>query len=131
MTLLKGKQEKDIIESGYTLTIETMEGDADDYHQFELFFEEDAVEELKQHIIWCEVLARQYPNGMGGCDSYDFDFFDEHFSEEWFYSEHCDSYDSFDGYDIVFTDEAGVDFDIDVIFTEEELAEIASYGILE
>lgn len=62
----------------YIITVNTMEGDADDYHSFTMTFREDQIEELKERIIQCEVLSLAYPNGRGGYDGYDeLDFFEK------------------------------------------------------
>lgn len=130
MKLDREKRIEEIVRNKYIVTVYTMEGDADDYHSFDNHFPASKLEELKEFIIYCEVLKRQYPNGRGGGDDYDFTFFDLHFSEEWNYSEYCDSYDSMEGYKVIFFDATGVSYDVIVKLDEEDYMEIKSYGVL-
>lgn len=115
--------------SCYVLTVETMEGDADDYHSFSMTFREDQIEELKERIIQCEVLSLAYPNGKGGYHGFDeLDFFEEHFSDDWYCYECC--LDSFAGYSVVYYDEHSKKFNVDVGLSKEDKAKINSYPVL-
>ena len=50
----------------FVFEINTMEGDADDYHSFNLNVEKE--KDVKKLIIYCNVLEKSYPNGKGGDD---------------------------------------------------------------
>lgn len=113
----------------YIITVNTMEGDADDYHSFNLTFREDQIEELKERIIQCEVLSLAYPNGRGCYDGYDeLDFFEKNFSDGWYCYEGC--WDSFDGYSVVYYDENSKKFNVNVSLSKEDEAKINSYPVL-
>lgn len=115
--------------SRYIIEVYTMEGDADDYHSFSMTFREDEIEELKERIIQCEVLSLAYSNGKGGYDDYyELDFFEEHFSDDWYCYEGC--WDSFDGYSVVYYDENSKKFNVDVSLSEEDKDKIKSYPVL-
>lgn len=115
--------------SCYVIEVDTMEGDADDYHRFTLYFAENEIEELKERIIQCEVLSLAYPNGKGGYDGFDeLDFFEYHFRDDWYCYEGC--WDSFDGYSVVYYDENSKKFNVDISLSEEDKAKINSYPVL-
>lgn len=115
--------------SAYEVTIDYMIGDADGWNTSTKLFTD--MEELKQFIIWCEVLALQYPDGRGGCDNYgDLPFFEEHFEDEWSCSNDGDEEDSFDGYAVKYYDQTGQAFSTSIVLDDEDKKEIASYGVL-
>ena len=101
----------------YVVTVDTMEGDADDYHEFEIFTE--SVDELKEIIIGMSILCNAYPNGMGGCDSYCGNFFKKYVSDELFYDCSSDNYDSIMSFSVKYYDEASTEFDVEYTIDEE------------
>lgn len=118
-----------LIKNMWSIEIETMEGDADDYHRFSLEFEE--IEDFKKCLIQCEVLDKQYPNGRGGGDDYnDLDFFEEVFDELWHYA--CDGQfaDSMDGYVPFYYNAAGDKLTVDIEFSKEDSDIINEYGVM-
>lgn len=113
----------------YRFTINTMEGDADDYHSFEI--DVNSLKEAKEMIIYCEVMSKQYKkNGRGGGSGfYDhLDFFDEFFDNEWHY-EDGEWMDSWEDYSLVFFNKNGEKFRTSITFTDEDKAIIDSYEV--
>lgn len=125
------KVEKNLNVNCYWVISETMTGDANDYHTIEAHFGAENMDELKEYIIYCEVLKRQYPNGRGGGDSYSsLPFFEDYFLEDWFWDNYG-SEDSFLNYTVTYFDENGVEYDVNVELTDEDKKEIEKYGILD
>ena len=128
MEFLKEKSKVESIKSKYQVDVSTMTGDADDYHEFSVLFDENQIRDLQQYIIYCEVLQKQYPNGRGGCDDYELDFFEEYFSDDWYNYEGME--DSMEDYDVYYYDENSVKYDVSVELSPEDILKIESYGIL-
>lgn len=121
----KEKVEIPILKNVYVIKVTTMEGDADDYHDFELLFparEFDTV--FRQWVINMEVLAKQYKNGMGYGDGYNHLPFWEDIQHKWFHE--CDSgfCDKFNDYKTFYNDEDGIEHRITLEFDEEMKKEI-------
>lgn len=128
MEFLKEKTKVQTITSKYQVVVETMTGDADDYHEFAVLFDENQISDLQQYIIYCEVLQKQYPNGRGGYDDYELDFFEEYFSDDWYNHEGME--DSMEDYSVYYYDEDGIKYDVKVVLSEEDIKVIDSFGIL-
>ena len=128
MEFLKEKTKVQTIKSKYQVVVDTMTGDGDDYHSFNVYFDENQISDLQRYIIYCEVLQNQYPNGRGGCDDYELDFFEEYFSDDWYHYE--DMQDSMEDYSVYYYDEDGIKYDVKVVLSEEDIKVIDSFGIL-
>lgn len=128
MEFLKEKSKVESIKSKHQVVVSTMTGDADDYHEFSVLFDENQISSLQQYIIYCEVLQKQYPNGRGGYDDYELDFFEEYFSDDWYKYEGME--DSMEDYDVYYYDEDGIKYDVSVELSPEDIVIIESYGIL-
>ena len=117
----------------YLLEITTMTGDADDYHTISKYFKDE--NELKQAIIYCEVLGKQYPGGMwGGADYNHLNFFKEgeyeydDLFEDWFYDDYGDP-DQYKYYKVYYFDNDSKKFKVQVELDEEDTKEIEKYPI--
>jgi len=112
----------------YRINVETMEGDADDWHNFDIDIKDE--ETLKEVIIYCEVMAKQYPHGRGGGNDYydHLDFFDEWFNDEWFY-EDGEWMDSWENYSVSYFDENGVEMKVNVTLEQEDIDKINQYEV--
>ena len=128
MEFLKEKSKVESIKSKYQVVVSTMTGDADDYHEFSVLFDENQISDLQQYIIYCEVLQNQYPNGRCGDDDYELDFFEEYFSDDWYNHEGME--DSMEDYSVYYYDEDGIKYDVKVVLSEEDIKVIDSFGIL-
>jgi hypothetical protein len=106
---------------GYVLTVHTMEGDADDYHQFDIYLTK---EQLPQYVIALEVIGKTYPNGRGGSDNYAGPHW-ELVSDNWNWSGMCDCEDSYDGYSLVYNTGDGTELPVTVILSEKDKQQIA------
>jgi hypothetical protein len=137
MNLTYKKLKKPKNTNTYFVKIETMTGDADDYHTLNVEFNEKFVNQyvddkdynLRNCIIACEILAKQYPRGCGGCDTYDgLPYWDVFFADddEWHYDCNCDRRDTFSSYEVFFYNENGIKHKVEVEFDDEMKAEIDS-----
>ena len=99
----------------YVVTVDTMEGDADDYHEFEITTE--STDELKEIIIGMSILANAYPNGRGGCDEYCGKFYEEYVSGELYNYEGFN--DSIQSFSVKYYNEKGKEFDVQYTIDEE------------
>lgn len=108
--------------SYYEVTIETMEGDADDYHSIEITAETE--DELRDIIIHCEIMKRCYPNGRGGGSDYDYigPYFDKYFSDNLSCKDSVQ--DAIEDYEIVFHDTEGKQYSVKIELDEEMKEEI-------
>ena len=120
---IKKQSKKSNPSRGYELIITTMEGDADDEHSVEFLFNEDEEDELRKHIIACEVVAKTYTNGRGGGDNYKGEYWDL-ISEDWPYECNDGFSDSFDYWDVVFHDGNGGIYPCEIELDEEAKEEI-------
>ena len=107
--------QKENPKSLYVVTVDTMEGDADDYHVFEITTE--SVDELKEIIIGMEILCNAYPNGRGGCDEYCGKFYEEYVSEELYSYEGFN--DSIQSFSVNYYDENGNEFNVQYTIDED------------
>lgn len=98
----------------YVVSVDTMEGDADDYHEFEITTE--STDELREIIIGLKILCNAYPNGRGGCDDYCGKFYEEYCDELYSYEGFKDSIQSFF---VKYYDENGTEFSVDYTPDEE------------
>ena len=116
----------------FRISVDTMTNDADGYNSFTLGFPDNpkGKEEFKEVIRYCEVMQKQYKNGRGGGDGfYDhLDFFEEYFSEEWYY-EYGEYMDSWDGYRLSYFDQTGKEFKIEKTLSNEDIEIIDSYEV--
>jgi hypothetical protein len=128
MEFLKEKSKVESIQSKYQVVVTTMTGDGNDYHKFSVLFDKNQISDLQQYIVYCEVLQKQYPNGRGGCDDYEFDFFEECFSDNWYIYDGME--DSMEDYSVYYYDEDGIKYDIKVVLSKEDIKVIDSFGIL-
>jgi len=112
----------------YVFTIETMEGDADDWHNFEIAV--DSLEEAKKLIVYCEVMSKQYPNGRGGGTGFyeHLDFFDEYFEDEWYYDDGV-WMDSWENYSVIYYNVNGEAYKCEITLEDEDLEKINSYEV--
>lgn len=112
---------------GFKLVITTMEGDDNDHHSIELHYPDDERGEedapvLEEDIISCEILARTYPRGRGGCDAYCGPHF-EKFQDDWYHDSQGSS-DSFESYNVTYHDGNGHTYPCTLEFSEEEFQRI-------
>jgi hypothetical protein len=120
---------KDHKPRGYHLTVETMEGDADDYHEIEFDFcdNEEGLKELSKYVIACEVLKKSYPHGRGGDDNYVGKYF-EIFSSDgdtvWPTDCNSDCQDTFEDYEIIYNDGEGRECEVDIELDDVEKKEV-------
>ena len=116
----------------YVVEVDTMEGDADGWNQFESQrYKHSELDMLKQYIIYCEVLLKQYPHGRGGSDDHqELPFFEEEFNDYWPCS--CDGQfeDSMEGYSVFYYDKTGQKFEVNIELDDKDKEEIKSYGVL-
>jgi hypothetical protein len=116
-------------ENYYVLTVSTMKGDADDYHEFEVIFNDDMIDNsgehsLKEYVIACEVLYKAYSkNGRGGNDDYVGKYF-ELFEDIWPVECNSGSQDSIESYSIEYRDTEGKKYKVEVELSKEDLKEI-------
>lgn len=128
MKLEIGKQCKDIIKyrNKFVIRVETMEGDADDEHEFELAFKPNETDKILRTIICLERCRNEYLSGKGGYDDYwHIPDFEELLSEEWFSYE--GTQDSFEEWYLTFFDENGTEFNVKSKFTKEEKHQFSHY----
>lgn len=113
---------------GYELVITTMEGDADDYHELNFTFDIDDKEELLRYIIACEVVAKSYPNGRGGGDNYQGEYWDLISSngDEWPHECNSGIADSFSSWSVIFHDGNGTVRPCTIKLNDSEKHEIAN-----
>ena len=104
----------------YEVTVNTMEGDADDYHSIEITAETE--DELRDIIIHCEIMKRCYPNGRGGYDDYIGPYFDKYFSDDLFCNEGIQ--DAITDYEIVYHDTKGNQYSVEIELDDEMKEEI-------
>jgi len=116
----------------YRIKVDTMTGDADGYNDFNIDLPDSITGrvELKNVIIYCEVLAKQYRNGRGGGTGYydHLDFFDEWFEEEWYYEE-GEYMDDFEDYSIFYFDLDGKEFNVSAYLSEQDMKDVDSYEV--
>ena len=112
----------------WRIHVNTMTGDADAFNGFCLDFTDKA--EFIKVICYCEVLAKQYPNGCGGSDTLynHLSFFEEYFEDYWEYNDY-DYMDTFDYYKHNYFDENGVEYDIICELDDEDTEIIDSYEV--
>lgn len=132
MTLTKTRKAVQNPKSIYRIKIQTMEGDADGWNYFDINFpDQPNRDKLFEVLRYCEVLKRQYPNGRGGGSGFydSLDFFDMWFNELWNYVE-GEYMDSMSKYSLVYFDQTGSEFDVEIKFDEDDIKIIESYGVL-
>lgn len=112
---LKKQKSANTVKSVYHITVETMEGDADDYHKIKLAV--DTEEELKEMIIGLTLLTNAFPRGRGGYDDYCGKFFEEYISEELFSYEGIS--DSIESFSVKYINENGEKFKVDYTLDDE------------
>jgi len=119
----------------YKVVVSFMYGDADGYGTEEIFIDKDDPL-LERFINFLDDCEKAYPSGRGGCDDYNSDIVPDYwlFAEDYdkeltdeeeklresvdFYLEwHCDpdgygNMSSFDGYEITFFNEQGIEHNI-------------------
>jgi len=116
------EQRKDL----FVFEVKTMEGDADDYHEFEMFANKDELKKVKKLIRYLKVLEKSYPNGKGGCDGFDeLDFFEEWFEDDWYSYEGI--IDSFESWKLFFYDENGIKHSVSYELSQKDRDKIDSY----
>jgi len=103
----------------YVVKVKTMEGDADDYHSFELMPEDE--DELRNMILHLEVTLRCYPNGRGGYDTYVGKYSTKYFGELHYYEGMEDEIES---YEVLYYDENGTTYDVEITPDEDMINEI-------
>jgi hypothetical protein len=112
--------QKENPKSLYVVTVETMEGDADDYHDFEITTK--SIDELKEIIIGMAILANAYPNGRGGCDEYCGKFYEEYVSDNLYSYEGFN--DSIQSFSVKYYNEKGEEFNLEYTFDEDMINRI-------
>ena len=96
----------EIPKSTYVVTVDTMQGDADDYHEFEIHTQ--TLEELREIIIGMQILCNTYPNGGGG--EYCGEFYKNYVAEDLHYDCNSDWHDSIQSFVVNYFDEQGNKF---------------------
>jgi len=114
INLIKPKKSKSL-KNTYVVKVETMEGDADDYHNFKISTTD--VNELREIIIGLTILLAAYPSGRGGYDDYCGSFYEKYVEEELFSNEGIS--DSIESFSVKFYDENGEDFNVEYEMDEE------------
>lgn len=110
---------KDINTNCYVIKVKTMQGDADDYHSFELIPINE--NELRNMIIHLEIITRCYPNGRGGYDTYVGKYAKKYFDDLYNYEGMEDQIES---YEIIYYDENGTIYDVEITLDEDMINEI-------
>ena len=129
----------------YEVKVKTMEGDADDYHNVDITFEDDEEGRrlLRECVIACEIISKHYPHGVGG--GYNFykecpywnkwfsyeptEEYDDNivtFGEEWHWECDTGTPDSFENYSVNYYDDEGVKHACKLTFDKEMELEITS-----
>jgi len=112
--------------NGYFIEVETMTGDGDDYHNFEIPCENE--DEVKSEIIKLEVISKQYPNGRGGYDTYnELPFWDDF--EDWPYGYDGEIQDELDSFEVYWYND-NVRYKVSYTLSEQDNEEIKSFGVL-
>ena len=120
MEITISKDKDDFPEEGYELIVYTMEGEADDYHDFSMIYTGDeSLPELKEDILSLEVLAKTYPHGRGGDDDYIGPHF-EKFADPWNCEEHQGYQDSFENYELWYHDGNGGRFTCEIELDKDD-----------
>lgn len=126
MMIVKGNKHK-VKEECYELIIETMTGDADDFHKTICTIKnnEEGEKHLKELIVACEILKKSYPSGMGGCDKYVGPYFELIYNNYgWHHGGDGQYQESFEGYELKYHDGLGGIYDCSVIIDQEMRKEI-------
>ena len=108
MIFVIGNQKENEVKNGFYLTVETMTGDADDYHTFTLSFEKN-LKELEDAVNILNTAERTDPNFY-----VDILGFSEMFRKDWHYSFFYNRYSSFENYEITYYKD-GKCFEVEVI----------------
>jgi hypothetical protein len=133
MDIVIDKRPKDKLRNVYKISSYYMDGDADSYSDTNIIIPESELEdkskkdEFKSLLLTLARCNHFYMDGKGGYDDYDdVEGYDTHFSKKdsCYSMEHVSAMDgisAFDGWDIVYYDENGEEFDVLVTFSEEEM----------
>lgn len=120
MQITKTIKKVQTLKDCYVIKVETMQGDADDYHSLELMPENE--DELRNMIIHLEIITRCYPDGRGGYDCYVGKYAEEYFEELYNYEGMEDQIEG--GYEILYYDENGIVHDVEITLDEDMINEI-------
>ena len=113
----------------FVFVVKTMQGDADDYHEFEMFANKDENKKVKKLIRYLKVLEKSYPNGKGGCDGFNrLDFFQEWFADDWYSYEGL--VDEFESWKLFFYDEDGIKHSVSYELSQNDQDKIDTYPVL-
>ena len=107
----------------YVMLINTMEGDADDYHTMEFYFSKSRLKKLRQMIVAVTVLSLCYPNGRGGQDDY-VGRYARLFLEDLYVEPSYGITDTIQDFSVVYYDKNGGVFNVDIDYDEKMVEEI-------
>lgn len=102
--------------STYNITIQTMTGDGDDEHEFNL--KTESQDELREIIIGLELLKNKNP------DDYSGEFFEKYIKDELCYDSNYDTYDSIGPFNIKYYDDYGNEFIVNYTPDDDMLQKI-------
>ena len=105
----------------YELVVETMQGDADDYHDFTLHFPIVDGEPSDDLFKAIRLLEKIESEADWDTSLNKYDGFERLFSDEWYFECDYGYWDSLEGYTLFLYDSSGTKFVIDIeIFDEED-----------
>ncbi len=99
----------------YVVNVNTMEGDGDDYHDFDI--KTESLEELSEIVIGLSILINAFPDGRGGYDDYCGDFYEKYVSDKIFCSDGM--LDSIQSFCVTYFNENGNNFRVEIIIDDE------------
>lgn len=114
------------VKNVYIVTVDTMTGDADDYHSFKI--EASSIDELREIIIGLCILVKAYPNGRGGYDEYCGTFYDKYIADKLFsYEGIHDTIEETDKFDVSYYDENAKHFNVEYEMDPEMIERINNF----
>ena len=103
----------------FLVVVTTMTGDADDYHEIEIFAKDE--NELKRIIQYIRILEKMAPEWYDKCPCDIFCFWDDYFSS-WFYNGYW--FDTYEYFDVYYFDENSKKFKVEVEYEPEDDLEL-------
>lgn len=107
----------------YLIKVNTMEGDADDYHSFTL--RASTIEELRELIIGLTLLTLAYPRGRSGLDDYIGKFYEEYISENLYSRSGVN--DSITSFKVLYFNDDAEEFSVDYELDDDMIGRINSF----
>jgi hypothetical protein len=108
----------------YVLIVKTETGDADDYHKIHFEFDENDTENLRKHIIACDVLAKTFPRGRHSSDDYSGPYWELLGQDSGWHNDNCGFTDTYDSYLVEYYDDKGNKYECDIHYDDEMKNEI-------